>query len=272
MLVRGCPSFADRWHEGLSDDYLDSNGTLLDYIALGDLARHLIDLYTDGKHAEFPAFFGVVERLHREGDPYVLNAVVVGLLEGIQNDAGHTNFDPNLFLKWCGPETKRWFDRLNDFWSGKRPLVNDAILILEDDQERIDHFVRALSSIDPNSQIIFWRSAKKMIEEVDRYLPIARLISLDHDLRPAAGETEDPGDGLDVARHLALRTPKCPIIIHSSNGERARRMQGEFELARCRAKVVAPLGADWIEADWAQVARSLLVVRGSTFGDRLEQE
>jgi hypothetical protein len=138
-----------------------------------------------------------------------------------------------------------------------------VILILEDDQDRIDRFTAALQTIDPISQIMVWRSAKKMIQEMDAYLPYARLISLDHDLYPMAGDTEDPGDGLEIAKHLALKKPQCPIIIHSSNGDRATMMAGEFELAGVPAKVIAPLGADWIEAYWAQVVVELLKVESN---------
>jgi hypothetical protein len=97
-----------------------------------------------------------------------------------------------------------------------------------------------------------------MIREVEPYLPAARLIPLDHDLEPAGGQAEDPGDGIDVARFLAERRPVCPVIIHSSNGRRSDWMMGEFELGGWRCKRVAPLGDDWIEAYWRAVVRKLL--------------
>ena len=131
-------------------------------------------------------------------------------------------------------------------------------MILEDDQTRINRFLAALQSVAPASRVICWHSAKKMIAEADLYLPYTRLISLDHDLYPPAGQTDDPGDGLEAARFLALRRPRCPIIIHSSNGDRARMMAGELELAECSCKLIAPLGDDWIEAHWARVVQSLL--------------
>jgi hypothetical protein len=131
-------------------------------------------------------------------------------------------------------------------------------IILEDDQNRINRFRAVLQSIAPSSQVICWHSAKKMIAEADVYLPYTRLVSLDHDLYLPAGQTDDPGDGLDAAKYLALRRPRCPIIIHSSNGDRARMMAGELELAECPCKLIAPLGDDWIEAHWARVVQSLL--------------
>jgi hypothetical protein len=130
--------------------------------------------------------------------------------------------------------------------------------MLEDDNERIERFRAALKSLDPEMPLIVWRNARKMIVEVERYLPTARLISLDHDLERIEGQTEDPGDGIDVARFLAELTPVCPVIVHSSNGLRSDWMVGEFELGGWRYKRVAPIGDDWIEAYWRTVVRKLL--------------
>ncbi len=97
-----------------------------------------------------------------------------------------------------------------------------------------------------------------MIREVEPYLASARLISLDHDLEPQPGYDDDPGDGIDVARFLAEKTPVCPVIIHSSNGNRARWMLGEFELGGWNCRPVAPIGDDWIEAYWEAVVKRIL--------------
>jgi len=132
------------------------------------------------------------------------------------------------------------------------------LLMLEDDPDRIERFTAALRAIDPSLRLVIWRSAKKMVREIEPYLPSARLISLDHDLEPQEGDVEDPGDGIEVARFLAERPPACPVIVHSSNGTRAEWMIGEFELGGWDFKRVAPIGEDWIEAYWRVVVRKLL--------------
>lgn len=132
------------------------------------------------------------------------------------------------------------------------------LLMLEDDPDRIERFTAALRAIDPSLRLVIWRSAKKMVREIEPYLPSARLISLDHDLEPQEGDVEDPGDGIEVARFLAERPPPCPVIVHSSNGTRAEWMIGEFELGGWDFKRVAPIGEDWIEAYWRVVVRKLL--------------
>lgn len=83
------------------------------------------------------------------------------------------------------------------------------------------------------------------------------MVSLDHDPEAPAG-APDPGDGLEVARYLVSQPVVCPVLIHSSNGERSRWMAGELELAGWRHWRVAPLGDDWIEADWRRLVRRLL--------------
>jgi hypothetical protein len=132
------------------------------------------------------------------------------------------------------------------------------LLMLEDDRERVERFTEALKAIDPTLPLVIWRSARKMIREVEPFLPSARLISLDHDLDPQEGDEEDPGDGIDVARFLAEKPPVCPVIVHTSNVTRSDWMIGEFELGGWRYRRVAPLGDDWIEAYWRVVARKLL--------------
>lgn len=135
--------------------------------------------------------------------------------------------------------------------------MRDAILILDDDESRIACIVKQLPRIAPELHAVTWNNAHAMIREVGRYLDVARVISLDHDLYVAEDEADDPGDGLDVAKHLATLPPACPVVVHSSNSDRARMMVGEFELAGWRCERVAPLGSDWIEHDWTIVVSEL---------------
>jgi hypothetical protein len=132
------------------------------------------------------------------------------------------------------------------------------LLMLEDDRERIERFTATLLANAPSMPLMVWRSAGRMIREIEPFLPSARLISLDHDLEPVEGEEGDPGDGIDVARFLAARPPVCPVIIHSSNGSRSDWMIGEFELGGWKYKRVAPIGDDWIEAYWGRVVCKLI--------------
>jgi hypothetical protein len=117
MLVDACPSFASRFAVGVASDYLDDGGDVLDYIALGDLARHILDLISAGKLDELPRTFAVVERLDVEGEHYVREAATVGRLESLQNHAEHRRLEKSSITVWLGPQSRRWWDRLNNFWA-----------------------------------------------------------------------------------------------------------------------------------------------------------
>ena len=132
------------------------------------------------------------------------------------------------------------------------------ILMLEDNLDRIERFTKSVDLIDSSLRLIIWRNAKTMIKEVKNFLPVARLISLDHDLEPEIGEVDDPGDGYEVSKFLAVLRPICPVIIHSSNRTRSDWMIGEFDLGGWDTKRVAPIGDDWIESYWQVIAKDLL--------------
>jgi hypothetical protein len=132
------------------------------------------------------------------------------------------------------------------------------LLMLEDNTERVERFTATLRRLDPVLRLHVWRNAWTMLREVEALLPAARLISLDHDLDPEDGASDDPGTGWEVAKFLATLPPVCPVIVHTSNGERGDWMMGEFELAGWKHHRVAPLGDDWIEQDWSRLVRRIL--------------
>src|SRR5689334_11910337 len=95
LLLGACPSFSERWekHRAFYDDE-----NLL-YIDLGEFANHLVGLYETQEIREFPAVFQIIESLHLEGDDFVKEASVIGILEAIQNIAGNSGLDPELFVQ-----------------------------------------------------------------------------------------------------------------------------------------------------------------------------
>jgi hypothetical protein len=130
------------------------------------------------------------------------------------------------------------------------------LLMLEDCPERVERFRAVWDALVPDQPMRVWRAVPEMIRDLPVHLPIATVISLDHDLEPVDGA--DPGDGMEVARFLASLAPACPVIVHTSNGDRGTLMMGELELAGWKRHRVYPLGDDWIEADWRRVVRRVL--------------
>ena len=135
--------------------------------------------------------------------------------------------------------------------------MTPIVLMLEDDEERLDRFEAVAVSL--GVELVSWPDANAMIAEMGPLVATAALISLDHDLIPF--RDIEPGDGLDVAKYLATLAPTCPVIIHTSNRLRGDAMEGEFELAGWTYHRVAPIGDDWIEVDWLRVAKRVLETR-----------
>lgn len=70
-----------------------------------------------------------------------------------------------------------------------------------------------------------------MCAECEEYFHTLPLISLDHDLNPARRAQLDCGTGLDVAQFRAACRAVCPVIIHSTNANRAYSMHNKLRIA-----------------------------------------
>jgi len=140
-----------------------------------------------------------------------------------------------------------------------------TILILEDNDERVAGFQKAMAEIGGGFDLKIWRDAHSMIAECAEFFPSAALICLDHDLNPQPGVTTDPGTGLDVAKFLADFLPVCQVLIHSTNTDRVYSMHNELRFAGWIVDRVGPLGKDWIETTWSRRMRELLSEQGNTW-------
>lgn len=141
-----------------------------------------------------------------------------------------------------------------------QPVTADVktLLLLEDNEERIAAFESALRELGDDWQMRVWRDAQTMASECEDYFDTTYLVSLDHDLNPQPGVTRDPGTGLDAAKLLASHFPFCPVIIHSTNADRAWSMHNELRFAGWPVDRVGPLGDDWVRSLWLPKAREIL--------------
>jgi hypothetical protein len=120
LLLQACPSYEARWKAYRESPEFDAE---LLYLHLGDFAHHVVDLLERDARAELAAIARALEHLHVEGDDDVKEAATIGLLEGIQNVAGHRNVSTEALEAALGAETHRWWRSLVAFWSGKVPHV-----------------------------------------------------------------------------------------------------------------------------------------------------
>ena len=122
-LLAADPSFATRW-QGFLAEYADEAEPPL-YIALGELAEHLIQRLRGDDIDGFDKVFETVESWHTDGDAYVSEAASVGFLESLQGQLGgndrHRSVDgvrASDFEPYFGPETRKWWAKFYRFWEG----------------------------------------------------------------------------------------------------------------------------------------------------------
>ncbi|WP_223736984.1 DUF7674 family protein [Ensifer adhaerens] len=120
-LLRAAPSFGEPW-AAFQEEYRDDDHPPL-YLALAELACHLIKKLEAGDTRHFGAVFDVVERWHTNGDAYVREAATVGLLEDLQNVNLHRETSPDGFVRWLGPESLGWWIRVREFWTLGKPWL-----------------------------------------------------------------------------------------------------------------------------------------------------
>jgi hypothetical protein len=113
-ILTASPSFTSVWNEFLNE-WKDEKELPI-YLVLGELARHITKLHADGQTREVKDIFSVVEKWHLDGDSYVQEAASVGLLEDLQNSNVVGEDVPHALEAYLLPETRRWWDKVNNFW------------------------------------------------------------------------------------------------------------------------------------------------------------
>jgi ADP-ribosylglycohydrolase len=147
-----------------------------------------------------------------------------------------------------------------------------TILILEDNEERIADFTKAIGQLGNGYELKVWRDAHSMRAECEVFFNSTALISLDHDLNAAPGATNDPGTGLDVACFLGDFLPVCPVLLHSSNTDRVYSMHNELRFAGWTVDRIGPLGNGWIGTSWLRRVRELLGAHSNTWKAELPSD
>ena len=99
MILKACPSFQDTWDKSIDKELLN--------VVMGDLARHLLSLFQRGVTDEFEPICEVIEHFHTNGDVFVRELATIGLLEGIQNNWANNDQDPEVFVEFLLPESRK---------------------------------------------------------------------------------------------------------------------------------------------------------------------
>ena len=98
-LVAACPSYAESTRPKDADE---DNG---EFLRVGQVVRHLVDLLADDRTVELTAVFAVVEAVLEQGDDEAVELVSRGFLDDLANDELYrgSGKSPVDFLLWLGP-------------------------------------------------------------------------------------------------------------------------------------------------------------------------
>jgi ADP-ribosylglycohydrolase len=132
-----------------------------------------------------------------------------------------------------------------------------TILILEDNEERIAAFKRAIPQLGDGYDLRIWREAYVMRHECEAFFADAALITLKGDF---------------VAKFLAECRPVCPVIICSSDLVQVSSISGELLSAGWIVEQIVPDGADWVKTTWLPKAHEFLAGYRNTWPARLPKD
>lgn len=123
-IIAASPSFVPTW-QAFVEEWQDEPDGLPHYLVLADLARHVAQLIEANADAELQSIFQTVENWHINGDPYVKQAASIGLLEDLQNTNVVGEEVPAKVLLYLGPESTRWWHKIQDFWQHGTAIRDD---------------------------------------------------------------------------------------------------------------------------------------------------
>src|SRR5688500_5598651 len=128
------------------------------------------------------------------------------------------------------------------------------IVILEDNQERQAAMKSCLSDRFSQHETVFFDNAEGMRSFLATNLKSTMLIGLDHDLElklQLNGKPLDPGTGREVVDFLALQSPVCPIVIHTTNSAAGDGMEFLLRDSQWPVHRVHPhADLEWIPTIW----------------------
>lgn len=137
------------------------------------------------------------------------------------------------------------------------------IVVLEDNHERRCAMQSALADRFPQYTVRFFVTAGESIAHLVDHWDQVLAVALDHDLDLIPVDPSrmiDPGSGRDVADFLAARTPRFPVIVHSTNVPAVIGMLTVLQEAGWQTERVIPdAGEEWIAREWLPALRNVIV-------------
>ena len=100
------------------DFVIDEIDDGLPYCVAGSFAHYLLEAHKNGSIDTLALAGKFIEELHVHEDEKINELATIGYLEAIQNVFGNNSVDSEEMVKYLGQESKKWWIKLNRFWSG----------------------------------------------------------------------------------------------------------------------------------------------------------
>ena len=120
-LLELCPAFRRAFRRELRLWRGESRvGT---YADLALFAHFLVDAYEAGSVEAFQGVFHFVEQSLGREEPDLSEQLVWGFLEDLWSQAGLRLADPDVFLVWLGPRSRRAYEVVSRSWRARPQLM-----------------------------------------------------------------------------------------------------------------------------------------------------
>ena len=123
LLAEACPAFQSDWKQFQAE--YGAAPAPFHYLAITQFARRLSQALAAGERDTLSRVFALVERFIVEGDADVQETAVVGIIKNLQNADLHESTAPAGYLPFLLPETRRWWAKVQSFWTNGR-LLSEA--------------------------------------------------------------------------------------------------------------------------------------------------
>lgn len=131
IFLAACPELAPPWEEGCRYWELDpATGMELKtastpypspypqlYTSLSwVVCQYVMEHYATGQTTYFPAIFDLVEQCIVDGDAFVSEWAVIGVLEDLQGAVLRKELPDDAFFPWMDPQSKEYWAALHRSW------------------------------------------------------------------------------------------------------------------------------------------------------------
>jgi hypothetical protein len=120
-FLADCPGLKADWDRHLEFWGNEERGTFND---MGVIAHYLVRCYEQQHFDDLAVAFALLERCFADGDEQAKEAATSGIIEDIQNISLNHKFDPHVFMRWLGPQTKKAWELMITAWQDVSSLAD----------------------------------------------------------------------------------------------------------------------------------------------------